>query len=261
MISLPGRASRHIIGTRPQLTDRVEHPVGGGGEQLPDQAAVGQEQHPVGVRCGAWIVRDHHHGLVILVNRPADLGEQLGRGPGVEVSGRLVGEDQVGPGDQRPSRGHPLLLAAGQLGRAVFQAVGDAQRAGEFIQPPPLGLLAAQGEREDHVLLRGQGRDKVEGLEDEPDAIAAEQGHRPVVKRAEVDLADQHASGGEPVQAGQAVQQGGLARAGRPHDRGELADGELRGDRVECPDSRHALAVDLHAVHDARRRGRLEHRG
>ena len=43
----------------------------------------------------------------------------------VQVAGRLVGEDHLGPGDQRPGQGDPLLLAAGQLARPVTEAVGE----------------------------------------------------------------------------------------------------------------------------------------
>jgi len=119
-------------------------------------------------------VGDHDHGLPVLVDRPPDLVQQLGRRPGVEVAGGLVREDQVGPGDQRPRRGDPLLLAAGKLGGAVTEAVGDAERAGQFPEPAAGRLLAAQGQRQQDVLPRGQGGDEVEGLEHETDALAAQ---------------------------------------------------------------------------------------
>jgi hypothetical protein len=41
----------------PQLAYRVEHAVGGGLEQFPDQAPIGQEQHPVGVGGSPRIAR------------------------------------------------------------------------------------------------------------------------------------------------------------------------------------------------------------
>jgi len=200
----------------------------------------------------------HDHRLPVLVDGPADLGEQFGRGPGVEVAGRLVREDQVRPRDQGPRRRHPLLLPAGQLGRPVPEPVGDAQRAGQFGQPRLVGLLAAECQREGHVLPRGQRGHQVESLEHEADALTAQQRHGLVVQLAELDVAEQHLSRGEPVQARQAVQQRRLARAGRAHDRGERARGELRGDRVERPDRRRARAVDLYSLDDACRGRRPE---
>ena len=72
------------------------------------------------------VVGDHDDGLAE-TRRPrrAEQGEHLGADAGVEVAGRLVGEDQVGPGDQRPGDGHPLLLAAGELARPVREPVAE----------------------------------------------------------------------------------------------------------------------------------------
>ena len=81
------------------------------------------------VRCGpagdVGLVGDHHDraaGAVQLVEQAEDLG---GRGR-VEVAGRLVGEQQVRLGDQRPGDRDPLLLAAGELARPVLGPVAEA---------------------------------------------------------------------------------------------------------------------------------------
>jgi hypothetical protein len=205
-------------------------------------------------------VSDHDHGLPVLVDGPPDLVQQLGRRPGVQAAGGLVREDQVRPGDQCPGRGDPLLLATGKLGRTVPEAVGDAERADQFPDPAAIGLLAAQGQRQQDVLPRGQGGDEVEGLEHEADALAAHQRHALVIERAEVDVPEQHLPRGQPVQAGQAVQRGRFPGTGWPHHGGELAGAEIRRDPVERPDRRRPGAVDLHAADDARggcRRARL----
>ena len=73
---------------------------------------------PVGVRGGDRVVGDHHDGLAELVDGLAHEVEDLGAGLRVEVAGRLVGEDDVGPAGQGPGHGDPLLLAARQLARA-----------------------------------------------------------------------------------------------------------------------------------------------
>ena len=44
----------------------------------------------------------------------------------VEVAGRLVGEDQLGIGDERAGDRDALLLAARKLARTMPGAVGDA---------------------------------------------------------------------------------------------------------------------------------------
>src|SRR5205085_1935276 len=55
----------------------------------------------------------------------------------VQVAGRLVGEQHPGLLDQRAGDRHPLLLAAGQLGRQVPQPVAEADRGQCLLGPQP----------------------------------------------------------------------------------------------------------------------------
>ena len=68
---------------------------------------------------------------------------------------------------------------------------------------------------------------------------------------------------GRGVQPGEAVQQGGLARAGRTHDRGEAGDGELEGNASQRLNAGVALPVDLAQALGAGgdRRDRARHAG
>ena len=61
---------------------------------------------------------DHHDRLAELVDAVPQEAQHLGAGAAVEVAGRLVGEDDLGPADQRAGDGDPLLLPAGQLATA-----------------------------------------------------------------------------------------------------------------------------------------------
>src|SRR6266487_5318726 len=54
--------------------------------------------------------------------QPAEEVEDLGARSGVEVAGRLVGQDHGWLGDQRAGDRHPLHLAAGQLAGIVVGA-------------------------------------------------------------------------------------------------------------------------------------------
>ncbi len=62
--------------------------------------------------------------------------EHGGRGRGVEVAGRFVGEDQRRIVDQGSRYGDPLLLAPGER---VRQLVGDLGDAEALEQPEPPG--------------------------------------------------------------------------------------------------------------------------
>jgi hypothetical protein len=120
---LDEREAEHVSAFRGGV--EASHPgedVGGGGVwEVVDQPAVGQEQGPVGVGGGGGAVGDHDDGLAEVVRGVAEEGQQRLAVAGVEVAGGFVGEHDLGPGDQRAGGGDPLLLAAGQLARAVVE--------------------------------------------------------------------------------------------------------------------------------------------
>ena len=74
-----------------------------------DDLAVGEEQHRVGDRGRAGVVRDHHDRLAEVVDRAAQQLEHVAARVRVEVAGRLVGEHDGGVGDQRACDRDALL--------------------------------------------------------------------------------------------------------------------------------------------------------
>ena len=103
-----------------------------GSLDLVDDAAVGEEDDPVGVAGRARVVGDHDDGLAQLPHGPAHEVEDLGAGAAVEVAGGLVGEDDLRPPGQGPGHRHPLLLAAGELAGPVLEPVAR----GRWCPPP-----------------------------------------------------------------------------------------------------------------------------
>ena len=71
------------------------------------------------------LVRDQDDRVAAGVHL-AKRGEDLLAGGAVEVSGRLVGEDEARPGDEGPRDRDPLALPAGELVRPVVRPVGEA---------------------------------------------------------------------------------------------------------------------------------------
>src|SRR5438309_1480734 len=86
----------------PQGPHALEDRVGSRLLDLADDGPVGQEDNPVRVGGAPGIVGDHHDRLAYVLHRPLQECQQLRGGVGVQVSGGLVGEDEVRPGDQRP---------------------------------------------------------------------------------------------------------------------------------------------------------------
>jgi hypothetical protein len=126
--------------------------------------------------------------------------------------------------------GDALLLAAGELGGAVVEAVANANRVDQPIQPLAVGLAPGDRQRQQDVLLGAQYRQQVEGLEDEPDLVAAQLRELAVVEIAQLDAVDRDRSRGREVKPCERVHQGGLAGPGRSHDRGEATAREADTD-------------------------------
>ena len=163
-----------------------------GSLDLVDDAAVGQEDDPVGVAGRARVVGHHDDGLAQLPDRPAHEVEDLGPGAAVEVAGGLVGEDDLRPPGQGPGHRHPLLLAAGQLARPVLRA-GRARPMVSITWSSHAwsGLRPARSIGQGDVLQGGERRHQVVGLEDEADLVPAQEGEVLVVEGGEVGVADE----------------------------------------------------------------------
>jgi hypothetical protein len=97
------------------------------------------------------VVGDHHDRLTEEAGGVAQKGQQRRVGTGAEGAGRLVGEDQLGAGDQHPPDRDPLLLPAGLLRRAAEAVDGVGQ-------PPDLAVLLGHltGQRGHHRVALGE---------------------------------------------------------------------------------------------------------
>ena len=95
---------------------------------------------------------------------------------GIEVPGRLVGQQDDRLAGDRPRDGDALLLPARQLAGQVFRAMRHAdafERFGDAL-PPLVRAHPAIGQRQLHVLEHREIADQVEALEDEPDFAIAD---------------------------------------------------------------------------------------
>ena len=211
--------------------------------EVADDLAVGEEEHAVGDRRGVRVVGDHHGRLAEVGDHAAQEREDLAAGARVEVAGRLVGEHDRRPRDERAGDRDALLLAAGELGRAVAEPLGEADLVGELAHPLAVRLAAGEREREHDVLGRREHRQQVEELEDEADVLTPQEREVVVGELRDVLAGDRHAALGRAVEAGEDVHQRRLAGARRAHDGGQLAGGDAEVDAAQRVDAGLALAV------------------
>ena len=117
-----------------------------------DDQPVAEEQHAVGDRGGARVMRDDHDRLPELGGRLAQQVEDLGARLRVEVAGRLVGEDDGGLVDQRAGDRDALLLAARELRGLVAAAVAEPDAREQARDPAVVGRAPGELERQLDVL-------------------------------------------------------------------------------------------------------------
>ncbi len=94
-----------------------------------DDLPVAHGQGAIGIGGDVGLVRDDDDGDALLAIELRQRLHDLVRGAGIEVAGRLVGEQQAGRVDQRARDRDALLLAARELARRVALAVAQARAA------------------------------------------------------------------------------------------------------------------------------------
>ena len=178
---------------------------------------------------GLGRVRDHEDGLAVVVDL-VEQAQQLVRRAGVERARGLVGQHQLRVRDERARHGGALLLSAGDLVGVFGEDVRDAQLLRDGLQARAhLGVgFLRQHEREEDVVLDGEGVEEVEVLEHEAQVVAAERADLALGDGREAAAVQQHLARGRAVERREDVEKRGLAGAGLAHDGDVFAllDGE-----------------------------------
>ena len=156
----------------------------------------------------------------------------------------------VGIGDDGARDADALFLAARQFARLVLDAIAEPHERQRRVHALEAICAAELGEqqRQLDVALGGEHRQQVVHLEHEADVVGApvaELGVRQPVDREAIDF---DGARGRPVETAEQVQQRGLARARRPHERDEVAARQIQ---VELLEHRHHFVAALVLLGDA----------
>lgn len=195
-------------------------------------AAVGEANDARRVFEQALIVRGEDECKAEAAVEVAHQVNELGGIAGVEIGGWLVGKDKSGAMDDGASYGDALALTAGEQVRTMISTSGEADILQGFSHTAAafraIESLNEQGELD--VLGSGEDRDEVEGLKDEADLFAAEDGGLGRTKPAGVNAFDENPAAGGFVDTANQVEKGRLAAATRAGYGEKLAgtDGEAQ---------------------------------
>ncbi|MNM98119.1 hypothetical protein D3C81_1106400 [compost metagenome] len=144
------------------------------GGRIADDQAIADFNDPLRPRRHFAVVGDQDDHMA-LAGQFVEQRHDFGAAVAVERAGRFVGEDDVATVHQRPRNRYALLLAAGQLMRAVARAARQAQ-AGEQGGSARVALAGVDaginGRHLDVLLGRARG-DQVVALEYEAKGFAA----------------------------------------------------------------------------------------
>ena len=172
---------------------------------------------------------------------------------GVEVAGRLVRQQDLGPAGQRAGDGRALHLAPGELGRQMGETVPEPDPVQQLLpfllQPAPFSPVrpeaVADQLRHEHVFKRRQLGQQVIELEDEPERAVAQLVALAFGQVVDPLAVEQHLARFGRVEQAQQVQERALARAAGPHDRDHLAALDLQIDPAQNGDLVLALVIAL----------------
>ena len=95
---------------------------------------------------------DHDDRAAVVVDEAAQELEDRAPVAGIERAGRLVGEDDLRPRDQRAGDRDSLLLAAGELCRTVAQPIAQPDPGRSIAHLRPRRPAPIESERQADVL-------------------------------------------------------------------------------------------------------------
>src|SRR6266568_33240 len=124
-------------------------------------------------------------------------------GRGIEIAGRLVGEQELGLRDEGASERDALLLPSGKGLRVMPQALSEPHARKHSRRQIRRARITRELQRQHHVLERVQRREQLERLEYEAEQPRAERRAPVLVQAEEIRAVEPHPARARRIQAGE----------------------------------------------------------
>src|SRR5581483_3860449 len=152
----------------------------------------------------------------------------------IKIAGRLVSQQNGRPHHKRARQGHTLLLASGKLNGVVVPAFQQADTLQQIQRPGRLGRAVAHKLHwQQHILLGGEGRNEMVGLENKSDLAPAHERQLILGKIRDLLAIQLDGSGGRAIETREKTQQRAFAAAGRPHYRNHFTALDIEIDPLQ----------------------------
>src|SRR6266850_1590206 len=196
---------------------------------------------------GLGIVGDYHDRLAMFAVQYLQQAQDFVGGLAIQIPGRLVADEQLWVGHQRARDRDTLFLTSGQFPWLVLGTIGkphDLQGNRDILLALRRGELGQQ-QRQFDIALRAQHRHQVVELEHEADVVRAPVCELAAGKLVNAAAADADLARARLIETADQIEQRGLARAGRTHQRDEVALGNIQSESVQDLDFLLAALVNL----------------
>lgn len=207
-----------------------------------ENGAVANGGHPLTDPGHGPAMADNDHGLTQLAIDLSQQLQHLATGFGVQVTGRLVAQQQRGVAGQGSGDSHTLLLSARQLGGKEAGPVLQAHDAQRFLS---VQRIAGDLHRHLHVFQGRQGRHQIEELKNKAHVVAAIERQLPVAGASQVLAFKEKFALGRAVHAADHVEQGAFARAAGSDDDQQFAGLDVKIHLAQGKNLRGTAAVNL----------------
>src|SRR6266851_5498091 len=190
--------------------------------------AAGDEPDLAGAAGGDRVVVGHEHerGARFRVHLEHEV-DHARAGRSVEISGGLVGKEELRLNHECARKRHALLLAARERLRVVPQPLGKPDAREHFRRAVRCARFARELQGQHHVLQRVQRRQQLERLEHEAEEARPERRAPVLVQSEEIGAVQAHSTRARRIEAREQAEKRRFARARGADDGHRVAGHDL----------------------------------